>query len=153
MAILVLSVDPGSSRTGYCWKLRQNSEVWPTINRGIIRPPELLKWLTAEWDRWLVLPHSKFIVLCEDFVQRPGLESKWIKQPTAKIFGAVRLMAHVKGATFIPTRPDTLKTGTKLAGIKWSGQSHLRDDLSAEAHAAYFCVHGYDPKRVRDWLD
>jgi len=151
MALLVLSVDPGEKRTGFCWKLMQSEDVWPTLHKGIVQSPNLLNWVTNEWDRWLSMPHNRFICLIEDFIQRPGLNDQWIKVPTPKVFGFVTLRAMQAGALVIPTNPDTLRVGASLAGIKWTGKSHLRDDLSAESHAAYFCTHGI-PKRVRDWL-
>lgn len=151
MALLVLSVDPGEARTGYCWKLRQDDQVWPTLSKGIIQADRLSAWFKTGWSEWLAYPHSRFIVLCEDFIQRPGLNDEWIKQPTPKVFGAVWRAADDRGALFIPTNPSALKAGASYAGIKWSGRSHLRDDLSAEAHAAYFCVNGV-PKKVRNWL-
>jgi len=111
-----------------------------------------MEWFSSGWDFALSMPHTKFFVICEDYIQRPGLETKWIKQGTAKVFGAVWLRAMQSDATFIPARPDTLVIGCRLAGITWSGKSHLRDDLSAEAHAAYFCEHG-KPAKLRGWLD
>jgi hypothetical protein len=150
MSLLILSVDPGEIRTGYCWKLRQDAETWPTLNKGIAHADRLSEWFD-DWPNWTKYPHHHFFVLCEDFIQRPGLNSEWIKQPTAKVYGAVWREADRLGATFIPTNPNELRVGATLAGIKWSGNSHLRDDLAAEAHAAYFCVHGR-PQRVRSWL-
>jgi hypothetical protein len=153
MSVLILAVDPGAQRTGYCWKLRQDNKVWPTLNSGIVKANDLFDWLD-DWERWTKLPHDRFVVVCEDFIQRQvtGSNRTWTKQPTAKILGAIRLRAHDFGATFVLVQPGNLRVGAALAGIKWSGKSHLRDDLAAESHAAYICVHGL-PKARKDWLD
>jgi hypothetical protein len=153
VSVLILAVDPGANRTGYCWKLRQDAKVWPTLNSGIVKAPNLLDWF-GTWENWTKLPHDKFIVVAEDFIQRTVTDTNrsWTKQPTAKIIGAIRLRTHQLGGDFLLAQPGNLQIGAKLAGIGWSGKSHLRDDLAAEAHAAYLCVHGM-PKVRRDWLD
>jgi len=153
VTLLVLAVDPGSVRTGFCWKLRTGDNEWPTLNKGIVKAERLHVWLDS-WPEWIKVPHDRFIVACEDFIQRPDQANarEWIKQPTAKVFGAVAREAHIHGALFVPVLPQALRVGAGLAGIKWSGKSHLRDDFSAEAHATYLCVHGI-PKKLRGWLD
>jgi hypothetical protein len=153
MTVLILAVDPGAKRTGYCWKLRQDARIWPTLNSGIIKPGDLFSWLD-DWNRWTILPHERFVVVVEDYIQRTVTDThrNWTKQPTAKIIGAIRYKAHQCGASFVIVQPGNLRIGAKLAGMNWSGKSHLRDDLAAEAHAAYICVHGL-PKVRRDWLD
>lgn len=144
MGILVLGIDPGAARTGYAWKLRESTAVWPTLHKGIVQISDLEKWL-LDWDtileKW---PHDKFVVTCEKFIQRrtDTGNGRWIKQGTAEIYGACWYATIARGGRFVPARPDNLATGCRLAGIKWSGNSHLRDDHSAEAHAAYLCANG-----------
>ena len=144
LGVLVLGVDPGSARTGYCWKMRESQNISPTIERGIILLEDLEKWLLS-WDSFLEKwPHDRFIVACEKFIQRDAAvgTGRWLKQGTAEIYGATWLNAIRLGARFVPSWPSNLTTGCRLAGIKWNGRSHLRDDYSAEAHAAHLCFNG-----------
>lgn len=158
--LLILSVDPGTARTGYCWNIMSDDRLWSTIDKGIVRITapkygELDEWLDT-WGDKHPERFDRFFVLCEEYIQRNTgangrpITDKWIKQGTASIFGSVHREAHRFRASFIRTRPANLSIGCRLAGIKHY-QGHLPDDLSAEAHAAYFCVHGI-PKPNPGWL-
>src|SRR5580765_6207609 len=159
MTVLVLGVDPGAQRTGYCWKLRETTQsggvVFPTLDSGVVNPDRLFQW-TETWEKWTALPHERFVVACEDFIQRTvdRTERNWTKQSTAKIIGLIRLRTHQLGGVFVLCQPGNLKAGAKIAGIDWSGKSHLEDEKAATCHAAYICHFGLHPaNKRRDWLD
>ena|SRR5688572_13351372 len=151
MTILILGVDPGEMRTGYAWHIRFDQQSQTCYKKGILQTEkQLFPWLDSWSEQIAVFPHDKFVVVCEDFIQRPGLEQKWIKQPTAKVFGAVAYTAYKHGATFLAGRPDNLRAGCVFAKIPFP-KGHLSDDLSAQAHAAYVGHTGL-PNPLPNWL-
>lgn len=141
--MLIVGVDPGK-RTGVAWVKKVE---------GLAVPLRVLAYSESDFNRFLdnlplqhqaLDPEGEFtpIVVVEDFILRPKFDGQWTTLPTAEKIGAVKRVAYQLGWRIYKQQPSCLPTGCRYAKIPYKKGTHLKDELSALAHATYFAMNG-----------
>lgn len=141
--MLILGVDPGK-RTGVAWLKKVDTKL-VTLKVMAYKEEEFDFFLDNVEKQWLELdPQQAYkpIVVVEDFILRPTFNDGWTVLPTAEKIGAIRRVAYEHHWMCFKQQPSCLTIGCKLMDIPNKKGTHLKDELSALAHAAYFAMNG-----------
>lgn len=140
--MLVLGVDPGQ-RCGVGWVVKAENGVLVPLGSDILQGIGAVnEWLDHVHLSPHVSKYGKPIMVCEDFIQRPKFDGLWTPQHTAKMIGLFERQAHILGWHFWTQQPSVLPIGCKIMAIPYNSKTHLKDNLSALAHAGYFARNG-----------
>lgn len=146
---LLLSLDPGSSRTG--WALFKFTAIKP-LAKGIIKGGEdaVTKWLLGMHS-----PGKLKQILCEDYTMLPHKKHGSTSAGTIVVIGKIRFWAELHEIPLEMVRPSEKDKGAHYTGIglNYVGPGkHMPDDLSAMNHGARWLVdnkHVESPARER----
>lgn len=88
---------------------------------------------------WLEEQEFKELIL-EVYRNRPGWINSWSEGPTQQHIGAITRIQRKKKAKLHKREAANLPIACKIAGVPYSRDRHLDDQMSAFAHGVHFLV-------------
>lgn len=158
---LIISVDPGEVRIGFCM-----FKYDPESKKADLRIKQILNGPSELYDLLKVAQGLGGVetIVCENYRTRPpdnpnprgrspygrsqgggviSVKDFWSEQLTIRVIGACEMYAQWQGAKFVTQEPkDVLPMGRKWCDypVPKSSTGHIKDDVSAYIHGAHYMM-------------